>query len=141
MIIIAIAIVLLCKYIYPSRLLEPMLIHNNDTALLLAGCSSSSPQMPNIFLIDFYYHTLNPVFNSAQVNPAVTAALASIVGRAMLEVRVGYFGICITPDGSNFLCGNNATLLANQLSIDQDPMNLIWIANKFKNDVVFPYLM
>lgn len=59
----------------------------------------------------------------------------------MLEVRVGYFGLCITPDGTDYLCSNNATLLAQQISIDQDPLNLIYIADTFKNDVVFPYLM
>jgi len=59
----------------------------------------------------------------------------------MLEVRVGYFGLCITPDGHSYLCSNNATLLAEQISLDQDPLNLIYIANTFKNDVVFPYLL
>lgn len=111
------------------------------TALLLAGCSSSSPLIPNIFLIDFYYQSYAPMYDPTQVSPGVTAAIANIVGEARLEVRVGYFGLCITPDGSDFLCSNNATLLAEQVSIDQDPLNLIYIANTFKNDVVFPYLM
>jgi hypothetical protein len=31
--------------------------------------------------------------------------------------------------------------LAEQISIDKDPMNLIWVANTFKNSVVFPWLM
>ncbi|KAF2219408.1 Ca2+ regulator and membrane fusion protein Fig1-domain-containing protein [Elsinoe ampelina] len=121
MILIAIAIVLL--------------------SLLLAGCSSSSPLIPDIFLIDFFYESYTPEYDPTQVNPGVTAAIANIVGDAMLEVRVGYFGLCITPDGSSFLCSNNATLLAEQISIDQDPLNLIFIANTFKNDVVFPYLI
>ncbi|KAF4556142.1 Hypothetical protein D9617_1g080170 [Elsinoe fawcettii] len=121
MILIAIAIVLL--------------------SLLLAGCTSSSPLIPDIFLIDFFYESYTPEYDPTQVNPGVTAAIANIVGDAMLEVRVGYFGLCITPDGSSFLCSNNATLLAEQISIDQDPLNLIFIANTFKNDVVFPYLI
>jgi hypothetical protein len=54
---------------------------------------------------------------------------------------VGYFGICINNDGGSFLCSNNATLLAEQLSIEEDPLNLIYVANTFKNSVVFPYLM
>jgi hypothetical protein len=58
-----------------------------------------------------------------------------------LEVRVGYFGLCIASDAGNYLCSNNATLLAEQISIDKDPMNLIWVANTFKNSVVFPWLM
>ena len=110
-------------------------------ALLLAGCSSGSPLIPNIFLIDFFYTSYTPDYNTAQVDPGVTAAIANIVGRAMLEVRVGYFGICVAPDGGEFLCSNNATLLAQQVSIDQDPLNLIWVADTFKSSVVFPYLM
>ena len=71
----------------------------------------------------------------------MTAAIANIVGNAMLEVRVGYFGICVNPSGGDFLCSNNATALAEQISIDQDPLNLIWVAHTFKDSIVFPYLL
>ncbi|WPG97796.1 Hypothetical protein R9X50_00057700 [Acrodontium crateriforme] len=110
-------------------------------SLLLAGCSSSSPLVPSIFLISFFYQTYTPTYNPTQVDPGVTAAIANIVGQAHLEVRVGYFGICVGNDGGDFLCSNNATLLAEQVSVDQDPLNLIWIAETFKNAVVFPYLI
>ncbi|KAF2769109.1 membrane fusion mating protein FIG1 [Teratosphaeria nubilosa] len=110
-------------------------------SFLLAGCSSSSPLIPGIFLISFYYQGYTPTYSSTQVDPGVAAAIANIVGRAQLEVRVGYFGICVNPDGGSFLCSNNATLLAEQVSVDQDPLNLIWVAETFKNDVVFPYLL
>ncbi|KAK4549070.1 hypothetical protein LTR36_007526 [Oleoguttula mirabilis] len=110
-------------------------------SLLLAGCSSSSPLIPGIFLISFYYQSYTPTYATQQVDPGVTAAIANIVGQAQLEVRVGYFGICINPDGGSFLCSNNATLLAEQVSVDQDPLNLIWVAETFKNEVVFPYLL
>ena len=110
-------------------------------ALLLAGCSSSSPGIPNIFLISLYYLPYPPTFDPAQVDPGVTTAIANIVGQAQLEVRVGYFGICVNPDGGSFLCSNNASALAAQVSVDQDPLNLIWVASTFKDSIVFPYLM
>lgn len=110
-------------------------------SLLLAGCSSSSPLIPDIFLISLYYKSYPPVFDPAQVDPGVTTAIANIVGQAQLEVRVGYFGICINPDGGAFLCSNNASSLAGQVSVDQDPLNLIWVASTFKDSIVFPYLM
>lgn len=110
-------------------------------SLLLAGCSSSSPLIPGIFLISLYYQNYPPTFDPAQVDPGVTTAIANIVGRAHLEVRVGYFGICINPDGGAFLCSNNASSLAGQVSVDQDPLNLIWVASTFKDSIVFPYLM
>ncbi|MDI1485074.1 MAG: hypothetical protein OHK93_000208 [Ramalina farinacea] len=110
-------------------------------SLLLAGCSSSSPLIPGIFLISLYYQSYPPVFDPAQVDPGVTTAIANIVGQAQLEVRVGYFGICINPDGGAFLCSNNASSLATQVSVDQDPLNLIWVASTFKDSIVFPYLI
>lgn len=114
---------------------------NEITALLLAGCSSTSPLIPGIFLISLYYQHYTPTYDPAQVDPGVTAAIANIVGTAQLEVRVGYFGICITPDGGGYLCSNNATALAEQVSVDQDPLNLIWVAETFKDSIVFPYLL
>ncbi|KAF1811303.1 membrane fusion mating protein FIG1 [Eremomyces bilateralis CBS 781.70] len=110
-------------------------------SFLLAGCSSTSPLIPGIFLLSLYYEKYTPTYDPAQVEPGVTAAIANIVGQAQLEVRVGYFGICVTPDGGGFLCANNATALAQQITMDQDPLNLVWVASTFKDAVVFPYLI
>jgi hypothetical protein len=112
------------------------------SALLLAGCSSSSPQIPSIFLISLYYQKYSPTFDPAQVDPGVVTAIANIVGGATMEVRVGYFGICVQPNGGgSFICNSNATALAEIINVDQDPLNLIWVASTFKDAVVFPYLM
>ena len=108
---------------------------------MLAGCSSSSPQIPDIFLISLYYESYKPNFNLAQVDPGVVTAISNIVGGAELEVRVGYFGICVQPDGGSFICNSNATALAEIVNVDQDPLNLIWVASTFKDAVVFPYLL
>lgn len=89
-----------------------------------------------------YYEKYDPVFNLAQVNPREHVTnMANIVMGAQLEVRVGYFGICVQPDGGSYICNNNATALAEILTIDQDPLNLVWLASTFKDAVVFPYLM
>ncbi|KAF1984069.1 membrane fusion mating protein FIG1 [Aulographum hederae CBS 113979] len=110
-------------------------------SLLLAGCSSTSPLIPGIYLLTLYYESYTPTYDPTQVDPGVTAAIANIVGTAQLEVRVGYFGICVTPDGGGYLCSNNATALAQQVSVDQDPLNLIWVASTFKDSIIFPYLL
>ncbi|KAI9894182.1 MAG: hypothetical protein M1814_004036 [Vezdaea aestivalis] len=110
-------------------------------SLLLAGCSSSSPLIPGIFLMSLYYQKYTPTYDPAQADPGVSAAIANLVGRAQLEARVGYFGICINPDGGAWLCSNNASSLASQVSVDQDPLNLIWVASTFKDSIVFPYLI
>ncbi|KAL6852732.1 hypothetical protein ACO1O0_007280 [Amphichorda felina] len=110
-------------------------------SLLLAGCSSSSPLIPGIFLLSLYYKDYEAVPDTAQVDYNVHSAIANIAGDAHLQARVGYFGICINPDGGSWLCSNNATALANEVDVDQDPLNLIWLAAQFKDMIVFPYLI
>ncbi|KAJ8129814.1 hypothetical protein O1611_g3815 [Lasiodiplodia mahajangana] len=113
----------------------------NCTPLLLAGCSSSSPLIPDIFLLSIYYKHYTATPSTAQVDYNVNQAISNIVGSAHLQVRVGYFGICVNSDGGSWLCNNNATALANDLSVDQDPLNLVWLAGQFKDMIVFPYLL
>ena len=79
--------------------------------------------------------------DTAQVDYNVHNAIARIARDAHLQARVGYFGICINPDGGSWLCSNNATALANEIDVDQDPLNLVWLAAQFKDMIVFPYLM
>lgn len=92
-------------------------------------------------MISLYYRDYTPRPDTAQVNYAAFSQIASIAGEARLQARVGYFGICINPDGGSWLCSNNATALAQEVSVDQDPLNLIWLASQFRDMVVFPYLM
>lgn len=110
-------------------------------SLLLAGCSSSSPLIPDIFLLSLYYENYQAVPDTSQVHYDVHTALSNIVDGARLQARVGYFGICVNPDGGSWLCSNNATTLANEISVDQDPLNLVWLAAQFKDMIVFPYLI
>ncbi len=79
--------------------------------------------------------------DTSQVDYNVNNAISNIVAGAQLQARVGYFGICINPDGGSWLCSNNATALALEISVEQDPLNLIWLASQFKDMIVFPYLM
>lgn len=110
-------------------------------SLLLAGCSSSSPLIPDIFLLSLYYKHYEAIPDTAQVDYNVHTAIENIAGRASLQARVGYFGICVNPDGGSWLCSNNATALAKEVSVDDDPLNLIWLAAQFKDMIVFPYLI
>lgn len=88
-----------------------------------------------------YYQKYQPFIDFSQVDPGVSTAMSNIVGAAVLEVRVGYFGICVQPDGGSYICNSNATALAEIVTVDQDPLNLIWVASTFKDAVVFPYLL
>lgn len=88
-----------------------------------------------------YYEKYKPLLDMSQVEAHTPSAISTIVGTAELEVRVGYFGICVQPDGGSFICNSNATALAEIVTVDQDPLNLIWVASTFKDAVVFPYLL
>lgn len=39
------------------------------------------------------------------------------------------------------MCNQNATALADILTVNEDPLNLVWVASTFKNAIVFPYLI
>ncbi|KAK4161803.1 Ca2+ regulator and membrane fusion protein Fig1-domain-containing protein [Cladorrhinum sp. PSN259] len=110
-------------------------------SLLLAGCSSSSPLIPSIFLLSIYYEPYESVPSTAQVNYNVYSQIGNLVGETRLQARVGFFGICVSPEGGSWLCSNNATSLADRIQVDQDPLNLIWLASQFKDMIVFPYLL
>lgn len=140
MILIMLTIILLCKN---NPVFSSCQVKTNTPyiALLLAGCSSSSPVIPDIFLLSLYYENYQAVPDTSQVHYDVTTAIANIVDGARLQARVGYFGICVNPDGGSWLCSNNATTLADEISVDQDPLNLVWLAAQFKDMIVFPYLM
>ena len=140
MFLIGLGIILLCECL-SAIVMEKYQPSNICTALLLAGCSSSSPLIPDIFLLSLFYEDHVAVPDTAQVDYNVNNAIRNIVGGAQLQARVGYFGICVAPEGGAWLCSNNATALANQVSVDQDPLNLIWLAEQFKDNIVFPYLM
>lgn len=61
---------------------------------------------------------------------------------ATLTVRVGYFGICLSLNHSKgFVCSDSVQYLAGQLTPAQDPLNLIWQAQRLKNDILFSPLM
>ena len=91
--------------------------------------------------MSLYYEDYQAEPDTAQVYYDVHKAIHNIARDARLAARVGYFGICINPDGGSWLCSNNATALANEVSVDQDPLNLVWLASQFKDMIVFPYLM
>jgi hypothetical protein len=72
-----------------------------------------------------------------------------------LEVRVGYMGLCVTQRDTGRICSSSARVLANLIKAEKasisngntsteitlDPLNLIMIANEFKEKIVFDGLM
>ena len=80
---------------------------------------------------------------SALVNTNITRAFVAAAEGASLEVRAGYFGICVHESGFQSLweCSGDTARLARRYQPEQDPLNLIWASTRFKNGTVFSGLM
>ncbi|KAK9254612.1 Ca2+ regulator and membrane fusion protein Fig1-domain-containing protein [Lipomyces tetrasporus] len=111
--------------------------------LLLAGCSSSFSVMPRIYLLNVGYNggTVYQVTGDTVVNPDASVLLGDIVGQTQLEVRIGYFAVCLRSAPGAWLCSQNATSLAQNLYAYEDPINLLHVAQTFREKIVFPYLL
>ena len=114
--------------------------------IVLAGCSSNSPFLKDIFLLSTSY--ANPPItplplplpsssNTTYFKDSVTASKSNLV------IRTGYYGLCISTSNSNgdFTCNSNIASLTAGLPSTSDPLNLIGQSQSFKDKVVFPYLI
>lgn len=80
---------------------------------------------------------------SALVNTNITRAFVAAAEGASLEVRAGYFGICVHENKGHslWICSGDTAQLAKRYLPGQDPLNLIWASTRFKNGTVFSGLM
>lgn len=115
-----------------------------EVALVLVGCSSNSPKVPGIYVISMEYHKARPPTSPLhlEVNRNFSASIASIVdfSKAIVQVRVSYFGVCLLQNGPT-RCSTDVGDIASLLNESRDPLNLVWEAHRFKDDVLFPYFM
>ncbi|KAL3421141.1 hypothetical protein PVAG01_07586 [Phlyctema vagabunda] len=116
-------------------------------SIILAGCTSSN-SLTNVYLLSISYlnSTTAPEPNPAQVNTNASTTFSNLTNAnngTHLEVRAGYMGLCISQNVGVWLCSGSATALANLVKAQGvavsggDPLNLIWIASKFRNEIVF----
>lgn len=108
--------------------------------ILLAGCSSNSPGLPQLYLISLSY--LNPADpGSTTATENSSSLLAPLMTNARLTVRTGYFGLCISPDNSRWTCSRDIGILTRSINATMDPLDLISISNMFKDKIVFSGLL
>ena len=109
--------------------------------LVLAGCSSDAPGIPNIYLMSLSYQSSNAGDNVG-INKDLRSTFERLAKDAQLIVRTSYFGMCIsTTDGAHWACSRETTVLSSGLNSDQDPLDLILIAALFRDNIVFSGLM
>lgn len=92
--------------------------------------------MTNVYILGLSYTNSTP----SHLNPVeqnLSKTLNDFKGSSQLEVRTGYFGMCVRQRGILWLCSGDTDGLAQQIGPENDPLNLIGAASKFKNDVLF----
>ncbi|PVH97192.1 hypothetical protein DM02DRAFT_597973 [Periconia macrospinosa] len=107
--------------------------------ILLAGCSSYS-SMTNVYILGLSYTNSTPS-NLSPVSRNLSETLNGYKGASQLEVRAGYFGLCIRQRGVVWLCSSDANGLTTQIGSENDPLDLIGAAAKFKDNVIFSGLL
>ena len=108
-------------------------------AILLAGCSSSHPGLPGVYLLGLSYQ--HAASGGSVVNQNLSSVFTPLVGDIELTVRTGYFGLCIRSTSEAWICNKDATLLKSHIDAAHDPLDLITISKLFKDDIVFSGLM
>lgn len=96
--------------------------------------------MTNIYLLGLSYVNTT----SADLSPPKKAhfdLLNDLKGSARLEVRSGYFGVCVRQQGVFWLCSSDTEALGQSIGPENDPLNLIGAASDFKDGVVFSGLI
>ncbi|VUC38052.1 unnamed protein product, partial [Clonostachys rosea] len=107
--------------------------------ILVAGCTSEG--LNGIFIFSLAYTNSEAQQNPdpSQVNPNASSVLSGLAGNeTSLHIRAGYLGMCLTS-GNGWVCSRSSEQLATLIlqSEAEDPLNLIFVAEKFRSEVVF----
>jgi hypothetical protein len=92
--------------------------------------------MTNVYVMGLSYTNSTPS-NLSPIGKSLSSALNKSKGSTQLEVRTGYFGICVRQRGVVWICSSDANGLAQQIGPENDPLDLIGAGAKFKDNVLF----
>jgi len=103
----------------------------------------------NVHLLSLSYTANYPdavTSSPLQVNPGISQVFTGLVNAtAAFEVRAGFMGMCMRESTGKWTCSTDASTLANSIKelrgTSGDPLNLIWVANKFRSQMVFSGLL
>ncbi|PGH05611.1 hypothetical protein AJ80_08303 [Polytolypa hystricis UAMH7299] len=116
-------------------------LNGNDPGFLVAGCSSRT--LRNVYLFSLSYDNPSTAQTAPllQLNAPFLADVRNMSDDTSLEIRVGYFGLCMRQKLDDWLCVKDANSLAETLNASHDPLNLVWIATSFQARVVLAVLI
>jgi hypothetical protein len=129
------------------------MLYSQIPAILLAGCTSSNG-LSNVYLVSLQYRNASTSVSDdpVLVNPGIAEKVYNVShgNSTIREVRAGYMGLCLTLSNGAQLCSGSASALASMVKAEgmqgndtgaADPLNIIWIAQNFKEKIVFDGLM
>jgi hypothetical protein len=98
--------------------------------------------MKNVYLLSLNYQNITQKSpDPAQINTNISETFANLTKdiTTSFEVRVGYIGLCVSASAGVWVCSGSVRGLADLVRGRdiEDPLNLIWIAGKFKDEIVF----
>ncbi|KAF2204975.1 hypothetical protein GQ43DRAFT_95969 [Delitschia confertaspora ATCC 74209] len=112
-------------YMIIAALLIVLLCH----CLLLSGNNPTHLPLSHIYILSLYY--------TAPLKQHADAP----VGLNKLEVRAGYYGICVRTAEFPSQCSSAYGRLPLNIRSLPDPYHIIPIASNFKNEVLFPVII
>jgi Ca2+ regulator and membrane fusion protein Fig1 len=76
---------------------------------------------------------------SSPANENLASTLANLARNATIEVRTGFFKLCVSHPraAGGWKCGTNATALSLEYGAGEDPLNLIATSSIFSSKIVF----
>ncbi|KAL4768477.1 Ca2+ regulator and membrane fusion protein Fig1-domain-containing protein [Aspergillus nidulans var. acristatus] len=116
-------------------------------SLLVAGCSSN--RMRAIYLLELSYQhdhrEPSGEYGLSALNPPFYAMVSNLSSAGDLTVRVGYFGVCaatISSDNTtDWACRSTAGGLGAQISTIRDPLNILAIADNFRDEIILSVII
>jgi hypothetical protein len=115
----------------------------SKTAVLLAGAHSGGSNLRDVYVL-----SLAPCAKEAPLSEQdswsnITTQLYKAAQQANVEVRVGYFGLCARLiKADEWACiESSESLLTGFGPAAADSMDIMSLAERFKSDVVLPWLM
>ncbi|KAF2177490.1 hypothetical protein K469DRAFT_644307 [Zopfia rhizophila CBS 207.26] len=110
------------------------------STILLVGCASTHIGH-RVYLAQLSYIAITEIPNAQQGAWENITSIFLNAGRGTnLRVRVGYFGLCASQNGTSWSCHGSATSLITSRRFS-DPLGIVSMAESVKGDVFFPGLL
>ena len=116
--------------------------------------------MSDVYLMSLRYNAPNYSIpkGAGQINTLISQAVHNVSqtgNGTTFEVRTGYMGLCVGQSNEDRICSSSAKALANMIATERktivygnssaettpDPLNLIMVAEEFRQKIVFEGLL